>query len=561
VLSLTSALFGFLMKQWLKMYISWTDVSPLQDAVGLRQYRYEGMLRWQLPNIFTMLPVLLQVALILFLIGLVDFLVHLQFEVALVVSIVIGVCLAAVVVTSILPSLVPTCPFRSPLSHVLLQARIRSMTFLKSLRWIWSKRWWSFRLRWNIDDGSWQQHWRDLDLLRLKREDGERLTVCDAHIRSVHYLWTVCQDETVLKGISTCLYEPQPDGRRRMPLERCWPVVTALRGFHGPRGLAITWRLIGRAGAMPVALRQVLARMLLDAAASEHSQRADDDPIRTKRMDDTLRLLSVLLFRVNDAGVIADYLALLHHVIPSRLDEVAAAPFSETSVFVPMTMLLHGIVYRCDKIRWQSSGECARGYTVKALRAQTCTSDASKFVRSAASTARECQSRLIGGLFLDFVQLALSVAVACHFDSPQASVQDSEALRDVLWIIERLVDKGMKGFDADRMNQWLDRFRHPLHVLLERNRSILPVPLACNLALNVGYDFVLDGLPPTEAWERLQHHLVSTCIHPGCQAKDNQQHIPSYDTLSASYASHPRRASTGAQTSVKVPTRAGTALL
>jgi hypothetical protein len=96
VLSLTSALFGFLMKQWLKMYISWTDVSPLQDAVGLRQYRYEGMLRWQLPNIFTMLPVLLQVALILFLVGLVDFLVHLQFEVALAVSVVIGVCLAAV---------------------------------------------------------------------------------------------------------------------------------------------------------------------------------------------------------------------------------------------------------------------------------------------------------------------------------------------------------------------------------------------------------------------------------------------------------------------------------
>jgi hypothetical protein len=356
VLSLTSALFGFLMKQWLKMYISWIEVSPFQDAVGLRQYRYEGMLRWQLPNIFTALPMLLQVALVLFLVGLMDFLVNLQHEVAIVVSVIIALCLSAVVVTTALPSVVTNCPFRSPLSHMLLQARIRCISFFHSLRRLKSRGWWSFQFHWNVDDGTWRQHWRDLDLLRLKQEDGTRMSACNAPIRSVHHLWTVCQDEALLRRISLCLYEPQPDGRRKMSLERCWPIVSALRGFHGPRGLSITWRLIGRAGAMSVALRQVLARMLLDAATSEYGQ-SGDDPARSQRLDDAVRLLSVLLFRVNDASVIADYLVLLHLIIPSRLDEVESAPFSDTSVFVPMTMLLHGVVYRCDKIAWQAAGQ------------------------------------------------------------------------------------------------------------------------------------------------------------------------------------------------------------
>jgi hypothetical protein len=355
VLSLTSALFGFLMKQWLKMYISWIEVSPFQDAVGLRQYRYEGMLRWQLPNVFTALPMLLQVALVLFLIGLVDFLLDLQQEVAVVVSVMIGICLWAVVVTTVLPSIVPNCPFRSPLSHLLLQARIRLISFLYSLRRLRRTGWWNFRFQWNLDDGTWRQHWRDLDLARLKEEDNSQMTACEAPIRSVHYLWTVCQDEILLRKISSCLYEPQLDGRRRMSLERCWPIISALRGFHGPRGLFITWRLIGRAGAMSIALRQLLARMILDAAATEHAK-FGDEPTRSWMLDDALRLLSVLLFRVNDASVIADYMVLLHSAIPSRLDEVESATLSDTSIFVPMTMFLHGLVYRCDKVAWQAAG-------------------------------------------------------------------------------------------------------------------------------------------------------------------------------------------------------------
>jgi hypothetical protein len=159
----------------------------------------------------------------------------------------------------------------------------------------------------------------------------------------------------------------------------------------------------------------------------------------------------------------------------------------------------------------------------RSLQLLTTVPDSSKFVRSAASIARECHTRLINGLFLDFVQLALSVAVTCCFDHPKALDEDAEALRDILWVIERLIDRGTKGFDVDRLNQWLDRFRHPLHILLARRRNVLPVPLVCNLALNLGHDdFDPEGTSSDEEWSQLWQHLVSTCVHPGCGAKPSR---------------------------------------
>ncbi|KAF8870118.1 hypothetical protein BD779DRAFT_1455972, partial [Infundibulicybe gibba] len=74
VFSFTAGLLGILCKQWLRHYQD--DVSlplPEQNFI-LRQFRYEGFTWWKVPNILDTLPLLLELGLVLFFIGLIDFL-------------------------------------------------------------------------------------------------------------------------------------------------------------------------------------------------------------------------------------------------------------------------------------------------------------------------------------------------------------------------------------------------------------------------------------------------------------------------------------------------------
>ncbi|KAK0231781.1 hypothetical protein EDD85DRAFT_775419, partial [Armillaria nabsnona] len=69
-LSLITALVAVLTKQWLHQYISVvSDISPLSRG-RIRQYRYMGLEKWQVPMIIGFLPILLHVSLFLFFLGL-----------------------------------------------------------------------------------------------------------------------------------------------------------------------------------------------------------------------------------------------------------------------------------------------------------------------------------------------------------------------------------------------------------------------------------------------------------------------------------------------------------
>jgi len=97
--------------------------------------RVRGLEAWYVPQIFSALPVLLQFSLVLFLVGLVDFLLASQIKVAIPVIIAIGVPLAFLVWTTVSPSLqafmlflpiagrverVPEqCPYKSTQSRIL----------------------------------------------------------------------------------------------------------------------------------------------------------------------------------------------------------------------------------------------------------------------------------------------------------------------------------------------------------------------------------------------------------------------------------------------------------
>jgi energy-converting hydrogenase Eha subunit A len=119
LLSLVVALFGIFLKQWMRTYMTWTDVTPDRAAVAIRQVRYRGLETWRLGTILTVLPTLLQLSVILFLSGLLVFLWNLDRMVAHVMAVLLAITFSLVAAVTALPAVFKSCPFRSPLSEIL----------------------------------------------------------------------------------------------------------------------------------------------------------------------------------------------------------------------------------------------------------------------------------------------------------------------------------------------------------------------------------------------------------------------------------------------------------
>jgi len=90
IFSLTTVLIGIIALQWLREHLRHrTDLEP-QIAFSLHHLNVESLDRWYLPQIFTVLPLLLQLALVLFLIGILEFLRDLNSTVAIPIAVEIG---------------------------------------------------------------------------------------------------------------------------------------------------------------------------------------------------------------------------------------------------------------------------------------------------------------------------------------------------------------------------------------------------------------------------------------------------------------------------------------
>lgn len=121
VLGLAAALFGMIAKQWLREYLRWTTMSsPVHDLVRLRQMRFDALIKWKVPAIIAAIPVLLEVALILFLYGLVILLWTLNGVVAGIISAAVAILTIFVVIITILPAFAPSCPYKSPTGWAVL---------------------------------------------------------------------------------------------------------------------------------------------------------------------------------------------------------------------------------------------------------------------------------------------------------------------------------------------------------------------------------------------------------------------------------------------------------
>ncbi len=113
VCSLASASIALMVKQWLdQLRVGLSGTS--RDSARLRQYRLNGILKWQVGSIIVLLPILLQLALFLCLAGLVILLWTLHGPVAAVTSALVGVLVLFSVTVTVLPSFQWDCAYQSP---------------------------------------------------------------------------------------------------------------------------------------------------------------------------------------------------------------------------------------------------------------------------------------------------------------------------------------------------------------------------------------------------------------------------------------------------------------
>ncbi|EKM57463.1 uncharacterized protein PHACADRAFT_206370 [Phanerochaete carnosa HHB-10118-sp] len=115
VLSLAAALLGILVKQWVREYMWWN--SPLatpRENIMVRQFRFEAWEAWNVTAVVLTVPPLLEVAMILFLIGMLILLWTLDDIVAICLTALTAMFLLMVAAFTVLPVFSHRCPYKSP---------------------------------------------------------------------------------------------------------------------------------------------------------------------------------------------------------------------------------------------------------------------------------------------------------------------------------------------------------------------------------------------------------------------------------------------------------------
>ncbi|KAF9026227.1 hypothetical protein BDZ89DRAFT_41912 [Hymenopellis radicata] len=136
VLSLTTTLIAVLTKQWINEYMILPSGNP-RDRARIRHFRFIGLEQWHVPLIIGLLPILMHVALGVFLAGLVIFVCSLSTAMASALGCMTGTGALAYLVSNILPLFYTNCPYKTPLASYsfMIVSWVRRQTLaLKSCR-------------------------------------------------------------------------------------------------------------------------------------------------------------------------------------------------------------------------------------------------------------------------------------------------------------------------------------------------------------------------------------------------------------------------------------------
>lgn len=121
LLSLGSALLGILAKQWIREFLSWNNpTASARQNVLVRQIRAEAWESWRVNALIVTIPLLLEMAIVLFVSGLVVFVWSIDVVVAIVVASSVFLFIVLFAVLTILPTLFKCCPYRSPTSWAII---------------------------------------------------------------------------------------------------------------------------------------------------------------------------------------------------------------------------------------------------------------------------------------------------------------------------------------------------------------------------------------------------------------------------------------------------------
>ncbi|EED85623.1 predicted protein [Postia placenta Mad-698-R] len=121
VVSVSTAFLTILAKQWL--FSLSRGLASTQEMMGRQQqYRHDNLRAWGLAPLLAALPILLHVSLLLFLVGLVEFLWPINKTVAIVSASLTSATVFFYAVTHILSLIYPTCPYRTSVTTVILSS-------------------------------------------------------------------------------------------------------------------------------------------------------------------------------------------------------------------------------------------------------------------------------------------------------------------------------------------------------------------------------------------------------------------------------------------------------
>ncbi|KAL1682222.1 hypothetical protein EV122DRAFT_274662 [Schizophyllum commune] len=132
-LSLATVLIAVLVKQWLQEYVK-TPSGPPRDRALIRHMRYKELVRWKVPFIISLIPVLLHISLALFLAGLIVFLYALSLPITWTVAALTGVTYLFYLWTHALAVVHWQCSYRTPVTHAVRDLLRRLVTAYYSLK-------------------------------------------------------------------------------------------------------------------------------------------------------------------------------------------------------------------------------------------------------------------------------------------------------------------------------------------------------------------------------------------------------------------------------------------
>ncbi|PFH49469.1 hypothetical protein AMATHDRAFT_63170 [Amanita thiersii Skay4041] len=146
ILCLSTVVFGILCTQWLREFTRDASLTP-EHAIPNRQMRYDGLIAWKVPEFISALPVILQMSVLLFFVGILDLLWSLHQVVAITATTAIGLTALILLCTTMAPithclhmmhrffnsAAPPQCPYKSPLSWMFCRLVISVCLLLENL--------------------------------------------------------------------------------------------------------------------------------------------------------------------------------------------------------------------------------------------------------------------------------------------------------------------------------------------------------------------------------------------------------------------------------------------